>query len=343
MQSLRELLEVSAYVPESGYSLDLARMAKSGLERSEALRRWVALGRSEGSFYKAWKVLKDDLVRLAFVERKELGIRGRRLEVWEKHKVVNQLLISGKKTAAVSLAIDLIAQAEKGGFTEIVVALASLLEGHFGSIEIDARRYLRYRKIRRESTRMLNDEMEVRGLLAKLVFHIERKKGLEDLRGELQELVAKKDGSVNFMKYRFSALSVWFEKNGDIDGLMAAFKETLAVFEKKGMDMPGSTLTNLLFQLTPMLAMAGRYGEAEANVSKALKSTNPGTQNWHLFMLQRACIGQVSGKPGMVKGALKLAQDAPREHNNPAIDKSWGLVGRLLEGEDLGDVWKVLF
>ena len=343
MQSIKELLEVSGYEPTTGYSLDLARMARAGLERGEALKRWVALGRSEGSFYKAWKVLKDDLVRLAFIDRKESGLERSRLEVWEKYKVVNQLLISGKKTAAVSMAIDLVVQAQKGGFTEIVVGLASLLEGHFGSIEIDTRRYLRYRKIRKEYAQMLNDEMDVRGLLARLVFCIERKKGLGELEGEFLELAAKTDGSINFMKFRFSALSIWFEMKGDVDGLMSAFRDTLATFEKKGIEMPGSTLTNLCFRLTPILAAVGRYGEAEANVLRALKSTKPGSQNWHLFMLQRACIGHVSGKSGMVRGAMKLAQDAPREHNNPAIDKSWELVGRLLEGQEIGDVWKVLF
>ncbi|MCF8245514.1 MAG: hypothetical protein K9J37_13565 [Saprospiraceae bacterium] len=343
MQSIKELLEVSGYEPMSGYSLELARMARAGLERGEALQLWAGLGRSEGSFYKAWKVLKDDLVRLAFLERKGSGLEGRRLEVWEKYKVVNQLLISGKKTAAVSMAIDLVAPAQKGGFTEIVVGLASLLEGHFGSIEVDSRRYLRYRKIRKDYSRMYDDELDVKSLQARLGFSTERKKDLKELEAEVLGLMEKKSGSFNFMRYRFSVLSVWFEKLGDVDGLVLAFRETVAAFEIGGVELTGAALSNLYFRLTPILALAERFGEAEAHVSRALKSTKPGTQNWHLFMLQRACIGHLSGKPGMVQGAVKLALDAPREHENPAIDRSWELVGRLLGGEEIGDVWKVLF
>ncbi len=49
MHTLRELMEVSAYVPTSGYSLDLAKMAKAGLGRAEALEKWVALGGLKGA------------------------------------------------------------------------------------------------------------------------------------------------------------------------------------------------------------------------------------------------------------------------------------------------------
>ena len=100
MEALKQLLEVSAYEPGLGYSYDLKQVVEAGLERSEALRRWVALGRSEGSCYKAYKALKDDLFPLAFWKGKGFASDSRRLDVLEKHKVVGQLRVAGKKTAA---------------------------------------------------------------------------------------------------------------------------------------------------------------------------------------------------------------------------------------------------
>lgn len=280
MQHIRELMEVSGYNPVSGYSLDMVKIIQEGLGRSEALRRWVALGRTEGSFYRALKTLKDNLVKLAFLEGKGAGLEGRKMEVWEKYKVVNQLLIAGKKTAAVELGIELVSQAQKLGISEVVVGLASMLEGHFGSLEIDNRRYLRYRKIRKDFLKILEDEIEVKGLQTRLVFAIGRGKDLLELQGEIEELAVKRTGSLNFMRYRFSALSVWYEAMDDMAGLMNAFRETADYYE--GCEtVPPAALTNLYYRLTPALVERRLYADAEAHLSKALRMVRAGSHNWH--------------------------------------------------------------
>ncbi len=171
MLLIRELMSVSDYRPSGGYSMELMELTELGLSRPEAPRHWVSLGRTEKSFYKAYKVLKDDLARLAFLNKKSvMSAEGRRMKVWEKYKLVQQLLIAQKKPAAVELAVELVTMAVKAGFTEIVLGLSSLLENHFGSIELDTRRYLRYRKLRKEYSRLFNDELDVKALHAKLVF-----------------------------------------------------------------------------------------------------------------------------------------------------------------------------
>ncbi len=42
----------------------------------------------------------------------------------------------------------------------------------------------------------------------------------------------------------------------------------------------------------------------------------------------------------MALAALKLAQEAPREHNNPDIDRRWGIVEAILGGKEVKDAWK---
>lgn len=340
MHSLRELLEVSAFEPKGGYSLDLSRMAKAGIERPEALRKWVKLGRSEGSFYKAYKALKDDLVRMAFVGRKDTGQENRRLDIWDRFKVVNQLLILNKKQAAVSLAIELMNPAIKAGISEVVVSLAVMLEGHFGGLEIDTRRYLRYRKIRKDYSKMLDDEMEVRALQAKLVFSVNRNKSVDEFENEVDELKRKKTGSYIFMRYRFSVLSTWFELKNDTEQLVNLTKETLEFYRNCPVDLPPGAMQTIYLRTTPIIAKAGRFAEAEANISKALEGARQGTHNWHLFMLQKACLGFQSCKLGIVRAALKLAQEAPREHANTDIDRRWGIVESIVTGRQVDDAWQ---
>lgn len=339
MDVLRELIQVSGHLPTARYPADLLEMANSGLSRAEALHGWMSLGRTESSFYSAYKSFKDDLVRMAFLDRKTPGQTARRMDVWERLKVVNQLLIAGKKCAAVALATELVLAAQKTGFTEVVVNAASILELHYGSIEVDTRRYLRYRKIRKEFAQMMADELEVKGLKARLVHSIERKKDWKALEPDIRELMAKPTGSFTYLRQRFTVLCIWHERRADMDGLLTAFRETLAGYETSTVEVTDTVLSNLYFYAIPILAKAARYAEAEAHISKALQAQRPGTQNWHLFLLQRACLGHVSGKAGMVRAALAIAQAAPVEHENPQVGECWARVQRLLDGETVVDVW----
>lgn len=346
MQLIKELLSISVYRPTSGYSLDLVKMIEKGMDRSQALQHWVAMGRSEGSFYKAYKSLKDDLLRLAVLDRGDIsGQKARRLEVWEKYRAIQQLLITEKKMAAVELAVELVRKAVRAGFTEIVVGLASLLETHFGSVEPDTRRYLRYRKLRRDYARFLEDELEVKALQARLVFYIKRKKDVGELEEDIRSLSGKKTGSPVFMRYRFSTLSIWYEMDGDMNGLMEAFRETVAYYERCEAELPPAFLSNLYFRLTPRLAAAGQYAAAEAHLSRGLKTTREGTQNWHLLMLQKACLGLVSGKSGITESCYKKAVLAPQEHYNAEIPDKWEVVKQLAAkgAEEFEEVWPPVF
>lgn len=265
------------------------------------------------------------------------------ISTWENYITIKQLLILGRKKTAVSMAVKLLEPAKRAGCTEVVVGLASLLEGHFGALEIDERKYIKYRDIREEYSGFLTDEIEVKALQARLVYFQEKGKDIRRLAKDVAILKAKATGSVTFIRYRFSVLSLWFEHWGDDEGLLDASWETLAAYESASSKVPPDSLTNLYFRMTPILSRAGKFAEAEALVSKALQSAREGSQNWHLFMLQRVCLGFDSQKPGVVRVTLGLAQAAPREHDNPDIDRSWGLVHQILAGVELGDVWRVLF
>lgn len=155
----------------SGYAQTLSTgiswlVKKSDVDNSFGF--FAAMGRSEGSIYKA---LKDTLLRLSFLELKDRSeIEEKRLALWDKYKAFQQLVIYQKRAAAVNVAVELIGKSQKAGVSEMVVGLASFLEGHFGGIALDRRRYLRYRKLRRRYVQTLNDELSVKALQTKLVF-----------------------------------------------------------------------------------------------------------------------------------------------------------------------------
>ena len=187
---------------------------------------------------------------------------------------------------------------------------------------------------------MLEDELEVRALQARLVFESSKKRPIDDFADELRILWQKKSGSFTFMRFRFTTLSAWFELKNEVDNLVSLTKETLEFYRNCGVELPPGAMQAIFLKTTPIMAKAGRFAEAEANISKALEGARLGTHNWHLFMLQKACLGYQSGKPGMVRAALKMAEEAPKEHANSDIDRRWGIVKSLVAGLQGKDVWR---
>ncbi|HFA48061.1 MAG TPA: hypothetical protein ENJ95_03475 [Bacteroidetes bacterium] len=331
MLLIRELLDVSGYRPEGGYSLDMLGLVNSGLGRSEALAEWVGKGKSKDSFYKTYKSLKDNLICSGLKFKGASPHILNRMEVWEKYKAVKQLILGEKKGAAMELAIEVVQLAKKVEFLEVVVGMASDLEHYFGGVATDTRRYLRYRGLRKQYSSLLQDEMGAKSLQTQVAFYIKRKKDLSGLAAEMEELENKKTGSVMFMRYRFSALSMWFEKRGEIDRLKSAFRETIRFYDECKLDVAVSARTNLYFRLTPYLVQMGRFAEAGTHISRGLQTTVEGTHNWHALMLQRACLGFVSGKPGVALGSWRMAQAVEKIYESREIDEGWGIVRKYCE------------
>jgi hypothetical protein len=342
MRTIQELIEVSAYEPTGIYAQELCQLARLGTERQAALRHWLAQGRSQNSFYKAYKSLRDDLVRLAFLERKGSDLSGRRLELLDRWKTLRQLLVRGKKVAAISLAVDMVIPAIKLGNTEVALGLTALLENHYGAVEPDTRRYLRYRHLRKIWAAHHQSELDVRALQAQLVFSLSKRKAVSELASEIAALESRPQGTYTYLRYRLSVLSVWYEHRSDSEGMAIAIRQTIQAYEQCGQEVPSAALSNLYFRLTPLLSRAGRFAEAESNITRALALQQVGSHNWHLFLLQKACVGVDSGKIGMVRSALKLAHEAPREHSNDDIDRRWGVVEILaVPSEDI-NVWQLV-
>lgn len=327
MQSIRELLDVSDYRPKNGYSAELVDLVSADLERAEMMENWVGSGRSAGSFYKTLKSLKDSLVDYSYLDKSGWeGLRLKRMEVWEKFRCIKQSFIAEKRQAATSLAIEVVQLAQKFGFSEIVLSLASDLEHHFGVVVPDTRRFLRYKKLRKVYSIKLTDELEAKALQVQLVFNINKGKEVKSLFPEVEKLISKKSGTAKFMQYRFGVLSVWYDHLGDVDSMKKALDETLRYYEGCTEVVPNSAKWSLYFRTVPLLVREKRFLEASALVSRALQTVKEGTHNWHAFMLQRAEIGFASGKPGIALGALKAAENAPKDYENQEIDQEWERV-----------------
>ena len=347
MQLIKGLLELSAASPKPGYSGDLVKMVKKGLSRPEAMRRWVEMGRSEGSFYKAYKALKDDLVRLSFSGKKySTDFEGRRLEVWQKYGVVRQLLVSQKKAEAVELAVELVRKARKAGFTEVVAGLASLLETHFGAIDFDKRKYKRYRTLRRTYSRWLQDEMDVMALQARLVLAVNKSKDLKSLKPDIDELLMRKHGSYQYVRFRFSVLSIWADSIGKQEVFISALQETVGYLQSCEVEFPKTVFTNLYLRAIPKFVSNGDFAHAAIYVSRGIRTISEGAQGWHLFMLQKACLGLISGKPAITRACLSKSEKTESSHGNPDVGRRWAAVRRILdEGGEMGfdRVWGAVF
>lgn len=306
MSLLNELLEVSSFRPSGGYAADLYSQFESGISRSDIMRNWEKSERPKASFYKVLKALKDSLIELAFIEKKGwVGMKLKRMEVWEKFKVVKQLMVAERRDGSMELAIEVVGLAKKLGLTEIVLSLANNLEYWFGAVNPDTRRYLRYRRLKKDYLGYYNDELNAQSLQTLLVFNVNKRKPIKELANEIRELEKKPIGTAKFAQYRFAVLSVWYNHYSDSFSMAKVMKETLGFYGSCNETLSVSAKINLNFQYAQLLIKCRRFADAGAELAKALQTVVEGTHNWHALLLLRAELGFQSGKLGVAFSALK--------------------------------------
>ncbi|HFA48292.1 MAG TPA: hypothetical protein ENJ95_04655 [Bacteroidetes bacterium] len=331
MKGLFELAQVSSYQPVAdGFSSELLGMVGAGYGRDEALGMWVASGRSVDSFRHAYKKLKDRLLKEAFAKKNGLAfIQHKRMECWERFQKVKCLLIADKRVMAMELAGETLRYAQKYGLTEIVLSLSAQLEFYFGAINPDTRRYLRYRKIRKDAAREVSLEQDARGLYTCLIFYARLDKDWESLRPEVEKLEKSMASSVRFIVLRCNVLVAWYELLGDIKKMVAVVKDSIQMINKTADDSPHAALVNRYLQLLPILTAQKKFAEAESYLSESLGLPDEGSYTWHQLMLQKAYLGFHSGKPKMALAAWQQASKH-KKHSTPLIDERWYIVRAYL-------------
>lgn len=341
MNSIIELSQVSSFRPTTGHLLELFEILENSSSRTDAQKQWKILGRSRDSFRQALKKLKDSLLEEAKFEKEDFSAaQNKRIECWNKFFKINSLLIAEKKYAAVAIATETLKLSQRCGLTEIEASLSHLLESHYGSIKLDTRKYLRYRKLRKTSANKLSEEREIQSLYTKLVFYYFRKKDLSELDDGIKWAESLNLGSNKYMRLRSSLLCTWYQLKGEYEKIIDTLKYTINFFDTNDSYLSFVARLNLHHNISTFLIASKQFSEADYFLTKCITLPTVGSYTYHKILFQKAILGIHSDKPMIALDCWNRATQF-NSHNNDKMNELWNLIYAYLEVYNLLNLIKL--
>lgn len=339
MNTIREISTLSEYRPDNGDLLHIFDLLNSDLTRSEAMAIWGRTGKSDDQFRTVYKRLKDRLLKgmLTHSFKEFEQHQQRRISCYQKFTEVKTLLIVGKRASAMDLAAELMREAERCGLYDVAGLLARDLAYLYGSLNIDMRKYRRYRRKARLLWEDLNHEKRAQELFAEIVFLVNKKRDFSHLEAEIEAMTNIQSKSPKFNLYRYSFLLFWHRVRNEHTAIMQTCTEAVDYFESANAPLPYTTQWNFYRQMIPYLIEAKDFVLAEVKIKNCLSLPVLGSHNWHISMFQYAMLGFRSSKPKMALWAYKLAME--HETDSISIREHWDIVHAYLKiCELLGEV-----
>ena len=330
MSILKEISEMSSYQPLEGDVLSVYELAVNDIERSKLVEEWEKEGKSKVYFRFVYKVLKDRLLNGIFnYEFKNFELSKKaRINCWKRIAQVKTLLIGEKKRAAIEIAAETLRMAEKLGVTEIAQMVASDLSYHFGVIDVDIRRYRRYRKKERIYQEQLRNEMSIQSLFVELGFLITKKRNYSHLFPQIKKLKEVKNRSQKFNLYYFSLFSLLYRAERNVKGIITICSEATNHFKSKDTTFSIQSYWNFYQQLIPFLIADKRFSLAESKINECIAIPLKGSINWHLSLFSKANLGFHSHKPSIIYDSWKKGKDNINDHK--FVIEYWSIVASYL-------------
>lgn len=327
MRAIRELIEISNYVPTEGALLRLYELAKvTGMNRKEVQE---TIG-TTGYFRVLYKQLKDELMK-EMVENAILSCSDyyqEFLQISKKCLQVEALLHSGKRAIGIKYADEVLKSSEKLELIENSLNLSRELANHYAVIQPNRAKFKKYRAKVSQYDKYLSDEVAAHmayielGLSARTGGKIVRfKEVLEDLKRR-----AKDNKNYRFSLFYFSTQQLYCKLRKDKIGIRNTCEEALEFFNKKNLKiMPFTVMFGFYFDLIPSLIEEKNYALAEKYLRRSIETIPEGTYNYHLALLLFAMLGFASRKKGLVADAIRKGEE--REFSSDDIQICWDVVG----------------
>ncbi|MEZ4932378.1 MAG: hypothetical protein R2788_09705 [Saprospiraceae bacterium] len=339
MSTITNIGRISMYRPTSGNLLDMYELLDEVDDREKAVDLWLKEGKTRESFRWAYKSLKDKLLDGIFLNSFNDFETAKkiRIECWKRLAQVKTLLVADQRKAAIEVASQALKLAEKCGFLDIAVAISKELYYHYGTIDLDIRKYRRYRKKVRIFREELRKEEDLYNLYVEFSFLDLKKRDTSHLEKEIMKYKSIDSDWYKFNLFKYSLLATVFIKKGEHTNVIRYCNDAITYFRNSDSILPYSTLWHFYRQLTPYLINKKLFAQAESKLNESILLPATGSQNWHVNLLQKAYLGFQSNKPMMSYQTWKLAQQYPI--NLPVINECWQIVyAYLVLFEKLGRI-----
>ncbi|HFA49912.1 MAG TPA: hypothetical protein ENJ95_12970 [Bacteroidetes bacterium] len=326
MNTIYEISSLSSYRPDNGDMLRVFGLLTEDMTRAEALAAWRRQGKSDSHFRWVYKRLKERMLKgmltTSFSEFEEH--EKRRMECWRRFAEIKILLTADKRNPGIELAGEVMREAEYCGMVEVAWSLARDLAYQFGVLDVDLRRYRRYRRKVRLLWEELSHEKRAQELFSELGFLLHKKRDYEHLGQEVKAMALVESDSPRFNLFRYSLIALWHRIRGEHTELIKVCTQAIDYFEKAKTLLPYTSKWNFYRQMIPYLIAKNQFAQAESKIKKCLALPTEGSHNWHISMLQMAMLGFRSGKPKMAHWAWSQAME--HETESASVNESWEIV-----------------
>jgi len=322
MKLIASLSASSNYKPKGGDQQRLFEMlVEQDLSRPEAIQSFP----NANYFNLTYKRLKDNL--LAHISKKDLAdLELQYYEVQHKAMAAN-LLFYNNNRAAIKIAEEVIVQAERLDLLQIALSLSNKLELHYSIIDINSRKFKKYKEKTIYLSKIYREECRARSILASFNFELYKKRKSFDINTIEQELLSYSNNQhYRFKMFYHTTLSLIYKHRQDRTNELKNYEEAIQFF--KNNQLIYISEWKFTKELAKLYLEEKSYKLAASKINKALLLPPEGCFNWHLSMQQKAVLGFHTQKLALVLSTQKKALQHPP--TSSIIKGQWLLIGAWL-------------
>lgn len=268
----------------------------------------MALFRQDGqsqNYQKLKSVLKGRLIDYLFlVDLNEPHYNDRQkayYECYKKWAAVKILLGKNARTSAVSLCLNILKQAERFEFTELILDISRMLRLHYGTRKGNAKKYEQYNELFLEYEKLWSVENKAEGLYSGLVLHYVNSKASKPEIGEMAVAYYKQLAgyleTYDSYRLRFSTffiqLAIYMSRN-DYTGSIEVARQAIDYFEKKDYQATAPLLI-FLYQQLVCYTQLKIYDKGKQVAERCLELVEGSSFNWFKFQENYFLLAMHSG------------------------------------------------
>ncbi len=330
MEVLRDIAKLSNYRPNNGLKLELFSLAnEQHFGRLEAAAHFEKQGK-KGQFLVVYKRLKDALLEgITDDSFKNLPTSSQiKFRLWKKHLQTKILILAGRKTAGIKLAIETITIAEKLDQFEIVQSLCKRLIQHYSSIQPNFQKFHKYQTKLNHASAILYDEMKAISVYYDLILCYNKGKSINHLPTAISELklIALNNNHYKFRFYYYSIINIYAQITNEQEKVIHNNRKAYQFFSKQKKILPYIYKFNFLVDIIPIYLLKKKFADTETTLRNCLTLPPPNSFNHHKTLIYQALLGFHSNKPKIAQHAYKVAHAKPTKFDSTVIDQRWHLI-----------------
>ncbi|MCB0554123.1 MAG: hypothetical protein KDD02_11270 [Phaeodactylibacter sp.] len=223
-------------------------------------------------------------------------------ECYKKWAAVKILLGKNARTSAVSLCLNILKQAQRFEFTELILDISRMLRLHYGTRKGNIKKYEQYNQLFKAYEKLWSVENEAEGLYTGLVLHYVNSKASKPEIGEMAkayyEQLAPYLEKYDSYRLRFSTffiqLAIYMNGN-DYLGSIEVAREAIDYFEDKDYQATAPLLI-FLYQQLVCFTQLKEYEKGKKVAERCLELVEENSFNWFKFQENYFLLAMHSGR-----------------------------------------------